>query len=180
MPGITNIKAHNSLIFDNLEKSVHEAVISITKKRAENMRDTLRYRRSMYSGGARWPKWVDDREGNIKKIPSNRSFAGWELSDKKNGRFYLYNHTVNPVDEYPYPNILAYGMPPGGKWKLNSKKKDRKIVKGTDGRFYSTQMPRGIKPWLDRQLKLMKIDTENAIAGLNKPYAQYAQYKGQF
>lgn len=169
---IINIKGHNDLFFDELSKTIQDKIIEATKNRAQNMRDTLRYRRLMY-GNARWPKWVDDRTGNVKRIPSKKSYAGWELSHKGNHKFYLYNHTVNPVDEYPYPVILAYGMAPNRRWKRNTEK----IIKGPKGRFYSTQMSKGIYPWIERQRELMRQDIYSAVYNLNRPYAKYRSEK---
>jgi hypothetical protein len=159
MAGATFIGQHNNKVFENVKSFVHDEVAKAAKEQAVKMHGALRYRRYLKGehgdNMGRYPK--GDGSKNKFNLRSNEkhSYLGWQYKKAASSDFKwtIYNMHTNDADEYPYPNILAYGMDPSNpraRWRKAGGK-----IAAYNGRFFSSQMPRGLKPWIQGQRTVM-------------------------
>jgi len=154
----TVVYKHNEGVFGRLNMFVLEEVDKACKAQAQNMVDALRYRRILEGekSDVRYPRGDGSKNEPTKAGRSKgrdsepHSYTGWTMTPgKKSMHYNVYNGHKNMSDDYPYPNILIYGMPPYGRAKW--KRETAKVKKGPKGRFYSHQMPNGLWHWIPLQ-----------------------------
>ncbi len=160
----TNVSTSSVISFRGLAECAMEKAITAAKWKAFEMRDKLKFRENL-DGTGQYPMW--DGSGGKK---SKESYSGWNVKQgmSKTGEpvFFLNNPTLG-AGGYHYPNILMYGTPESKAqqnpfWKYGPSKN---IVKGSDGRLYSKQLPNGIQPWINKQKEVLKNDILRVIKG---------------
>lgn len=149
-----------SSFFKNLSKEMEAKVDKVLEERTKTMRDVLRYRLNMGEGLGKYPKhgWM----GGPTKQRSHKSYRNWRTEKRGRLDYGLINDTM-AVNGYNYVKNLAYGT--GWNKKIRyGKQPFLRLVAGGNGKFFSTQMPRGLSPWLYRQKKLTIQQLKEVIA----------------
>lgn len=132
----------NSNVFKQLTLRSKTVVDEEVHKMSIDLLFTLRNRFTMLGGG-RYPKW-DGSKG----VPSKHSYRSWQIKPYGDNNFALYNDASVQWKgaEFSYPRILLEGASmartPRG-WTSSSPK-----LNSHNGRLFSSQMPKGIDPWL--------------------------------
>ncbi len=158
----TSLWQHNVGVFDKLNAFVYKEVDKACKDRTTLMRNALRYRKYLegVSGQVRYPKGDGSKNKINGRAGEPHSFKGWRVVTKGPLHYTIYNDHKNSVDDFPYPNILAYGMDPNkgnAKWVRNTDK-----IVSHNGKFFSRQMPKGLfgSGWMEGQRKLLIAQIE--------------------
>ena len=149
--------------FKRLGIKVDEKVMDIVEDHTYRMKEVLRNRRNLGAGLGQWPRWgagpapftAADRT-----VRSNKSFASWRMERKGQHGYILINDAGKPWrgENYAYPLALANGGP----WSANIQQAvdagtSTRLVKNGN-KIFSTQMPKGLNPWLRRKKREMEND----------------------
>ena len=149
---------HNKGVFDKVNIFIYDEVDKACKKRAENMHGALRYRRILKGerSTTRFPLGDDSKKRTVGRENEPHAYTGWKVKPGTKPLHYnVQNDHVNAVDGYPYTQNLLYGHG----WNVSGKNVTR-LVPGEGGRWFSTQMPNGIMPWMGRQKVLLRTQIE--------------------
>ena len=157
MPQIVSLNWHNKGVFDKLESELRREVARKVKKRSDTMLEVLRHRQQLVgSHGARYPKGDGSKNRNADRKTEPHSYTGWQMSKQDHLHYTVYNNHANKSDEFKYPAALLYGKPWAPKVKHGHLVR---LVKKGD-LYFSTQMPDGIKPWMQEQRALLIKDVK--------------------
>ena len=143
--------------FQNMRKKAEKIADEVALERTYKMLDILRHRKIMENVGgdlARWPKWDNSPKGPASK----KSYSFWEAQARPNGEYWLINKVTGQglgIEDFNYPRILATGK--GWDSKVTFGKEFNGKVR-TNAQGFSTQMPRGLDPWLKRQRHLLNAE----------------------
>jgi hypothetical protein len=145
---------HNTKVFDNISADMDRLVDVLTKARTRRMKRVLVTRNTLSGNNGHFPR-------SEKPRLNGHSFRDWKWKKLRPKRYGLVNnHRAD--DGYPYVRNLLYGehwyyVVENGNWK--------RLTRGPGGGIFSTQMPNGIKPWLQDQKKRLENDIRKASAG---------------
>lgn len=149
--GTSNTTKGSEYFFKKLKAKAKEKADKIVADHAEHMYFILRNRSQMGSGLGRYPKW-DGSNG----IKSKNSFRNWNREVRPNGNIRLYNTTGTAEDiadsSFSYPLLLLHGEGTSAEW-------GPKVTLGkgkVNAQGFSTQMPKGIDPWLKKKTDILK------------------------
>ncbi len=154
----TALWQHNKGVFDKVNLFIFDEVNKACKKRAANMHGALRYRRILKgeSSSTRYPLGDGTKARQTGREMEPHSFTAWRISPGKKPLHYnVVNTHVNNIDGFHYPSMLLYGHG----WNVKGVNVT-KLVPRDGNRWFSTQMPNGITPWMKRQNILLKDQIE--------------------
>lgn len=138
--GTSHTLKNTSTFFKKIQAKAEAVAEKIVEDRAKIMVDVLRYRKSM-PDFARYPKY-DVPEGTIQ--PHKHSYMNWKLA--KVGKNIQLINTTKASDGFSYPLLLLNGQQGSGSYQWPFKLPTDKV--NSEG--FSTQMPNGIQPFLNR------------------------------
>lgn len=160
----------NKSFFDGLVGRAKTAAMLMANKRANKMQQILVHRWLLGSAAnGRFPRW-DGSNG----IPSLKSFSKWTVKPNGDEGFILFNDATDSKRSggqgFNYPQLLISGKGwregvghSSGKPLANIQKK---LVRGPSGGLFSTQMPKGLDPWLKTERKLLEKDIKEAFRSI--------------
>ena len=141
----------NDKFFDKLSVAMLKKVDAIARERTERMLNAMRFRRPI--DGGRYPKY--DRETRY-----GHSYRAWTMTQKKMAHYVLLNAHAGQ-EGYKYPRNIMYGVSPtepNHRWVKGFNNGSQKLVKGRNGRIFSSQLKNGLLPYFKRQEGLMMED----------------------
>lgn len=149
----SNYDVSNSQYFDKLAKEIQDEAYRLAEKRAYKMTNILYHR------------WILGTSANGKyprQTPiSNKSYAHWSVVPKGSGVYQIKNDATSPTNNFNYPYVLSWGTTnPSPIW-VNASKNSKKIVVGRGGKYFSSQMERGLYPWLQLNWEQLKDEISN-------------------
>lgn len=151
--------AKNRKFFKSLTANLNDEVKVIVERRVDAMLFTLRIRAWLgKSINGRTPKWVPPPNP-----PSKKSHLRWETLgsvEKKNKvSFELTNKSTPRKGNFKYAEKLATG------WThVNPSWKITKLVLH-NGKYFSTQMPFGLQPFVDLNKLKVKSEIKSLVKG---------------
>ena len=159
-PSTTSLNRATSTdaVFKNLEVQMTKTVEKVLIDHTHRMVEVLRNRRNLGAGLGRWPRWGSNWTKMDKtRAQSNKSYAEWSKRKRKDGHYEIVNTATKKWagKNYAYPLNLANGGP---WWHKIETGTHRRLVLGPGGGLYSTQMPKGLSPWLKRKKEEMLDD----------------------
>ena len=163
------IAVNNKAFFAKLIKGVQTIVIEKAEDRAENIDRGLRFRQNLLGeGGARFPMWQGESKGRT----DDNSYRSWKINRtrKNEAHFTIYNDHSNSVDDHNYVRQLFWGVPMGSnhKWAKSVANGNSTRLAVSGGKIFSSQMPRGLVPYFNRQDKLFYEDMQGIQAEYNR------------
>ena len=162
------IASNNRAFFNKLKKEVQDIVAEKAEYRAENILNGLRFRRNLLGeNGGRWPIW----EGTVSpQRTDDHSFRDWKMTKKGPADYVISNSHENSVDGFKYPRLLFYGVPTGSNhvWAKSVANGTSERLTVTGGKIFSSQLPRGLVPYVIRQDKLLQEDIRQIASEYNK------------
>ena len=148
---------------DRLLGEVPERAVKVVEDHTQRMKEVLRNRRNLGQGLGQWPRWGAGPAPFTpadRTVKSNKSFAYWRMERKGKYGYQLINSAGKPWngENYSYPLALANGGPWPAKVRqaVDNGTATRLIKVG--GKIFSTQMPKGLNPWIRRKKREMEKD----------------------
>jgi len=138
--------------FKDMRKDVEHINKRESLEMAQEMHNILKLRKDLKGQGsvfgmARYPKFAGK---------SKFSHREWSLEPRANGEYWLYNDAVH--NYYNYPKALI-----SGKGWRDDVKAGGKLVRGSNGGLFSTQMPKGLDPWIKVKREELEYNIKKAI-----------------
>jgi hypothetical protein len=160
----TSRSVSTSGFFDKLNKKVAKKVYVLSLNKAESMQYTLTHRMNLGKDWGRFPKWQPETGESPKE--SNRSYAGWRLERKSAGVYSLRNDVTNNSagawQGYSYVRNLITGTG----WSDRAISGIGNRLTRTGVGVYSTQMPKGLRPWVRFKREELKNEIKREVAKL--------------
>ena len=144
----TYIPSNNKSFFANLSKNMKQSAKKVVKARTIHMVKVLKFRENLGHGWGKFPR------SDLNK-PHAHNAWGWSVT--KNGYQIKNEHRAN--DGYAYPRNLIWGT--GWSKDVTGGKLTRLVSAGGD-KYFSTQMKKGLHPWILRQREIMKQEIKLA------------------
>jgi hypothetical protein len=125
-------------VFKNLRKKARKIAEEEAQDMAVDMHFILKFRFPLKGGNGRWPKF-DPVQKSLK------SYSKWNLESRSNGEYWLYNTATRGGDNFNYPKIVIRGVG----WNMKPENAPfPRLVPGPNGKWFSSQMPNGLDPWI--------------------------------
>lgn len=158
---------NNKKVFSKLHLFIEQEADKIAAERIKNMRDALRYRRNLAGESpARYPRSDLSTKGTGRE---GHSFKAWEIKRKGIAHYSLFNLHANSIDDFPYPRVVAYGTNhPNSRWVRSIMQGTEKKLVVTNGRVFSSTLPRGLTPYFRRQKKILLSELNTLADDWNK------------
>lgn len=138
--------------FGDFNRAIQAKVDIILKKETDTMRDILRFRFPLGASDGRYPRWDYSFDAPQK---SKESYTHWAVKRLGMSKYRIYNDATDPYTNYAYPLALVNGIG----WNRYITNGDvttfPRLVK-SNGRIFSSQMPRGLNPWFARKKTHLK------------------------
>jgi len=154
---VARVGLNNQKFFKKLSARARKIADDESFIMAHNMKDQLVSRRSMAKGLGKSPLW------DLPKPKSGRSHLKWYVSKAKSGQYSLINNAQNHNDDHYYARhfLTGNGWNPdvvknAGGTTLSGR--PSRLVR-VGNKYFSTQMPKGINPWL----RLKRVQLKNNI-----------------
>ena len=169
MAATYNFVPHNIKVSDKFFKKLETAAKKIAdeeaKKMAIDMQMILRLRFKLKGEpNSRFPKWNPSPK---LKPKSKESYKNWKVQERKNSEYWLSNvsHSKDGTYNYVKPLVTGKGWNTTRVgWNNNSAgPNNHKLVRGSDGGLYSSQMPQGLGPWRAIKREEMKLKIQSRM-----------------
>jgi len=159
------ITRNNSRLFKNLNEKMEEIAYQEVHKISLQMKNVLTHRKSL-SGFGKFPSYAE-RSSSAGGYggKTKQGYWQWQVKQKGERSFTLFNNARNPADGYNYIKNLVYGTSWPAKVKQAAETGTRKDgtpsrLVANGNRIFSKQMPQGLAPWI----RLKKEDLKQNIS----------------
>ena len=150
--------ATNNDFFKNLRVESVKIAHTVAADFAEEMKNTLIFRRNLKGGGGRFPRWNPSQDGRKATRPlSKQSYSKWVVKENvasskhkklSKGGFISYAlMNIGDPEQAGYMKMLVTGKGWNHKGNPGGKNKDGHPAR-LNKEGFSTQMPEGLDPWL--------------------------------
>ena len=147
----------------------------IAEEEAERMANTMlqvfHNRLSMGAGNGQFPRHnpnIVNGKGNREGGKSKKMFNTWEKQARPNGEYWVFTNGIDP-EHHNYAQQLVTGkgwplrMINSAFTGLNRDGSKSKLVVANGGLIFSSQMPKGLEPWLISKRNLFEARAKERI-----------------